>query len=371
MHTAAHHFVEKALHDYGSVTGDVVEFGSRDANGGVRDLFGQARSYLGIDAAPGTGVDLVQDAALWRPAHGYACVISTETFEHTSSWRELLRIGALALAPDGIMIITCASSKRPRHSATIAGQPPAPGEYYANVQPGEFRTAAEGFGLQATVTTHGNDLYAVCRQQPPSGPGIQVIGAGMWRTGTVSLKSALQELTGQPYHHMSELLTHPHQVNEWSQVVRGARPVWPQLLRDYGGTLDWPSMAYWQDIYQAFPDALVLLSMRSPEAWWQSISQTVLLSAPTAATARTAWDKLVVELFEHHFVGRHPTKSQAIAAYNAHNKAVRLAVPPNKLLEWSPKDGWLPLCRALGQPVPDKSFPHLNASTDYRRNHSL
>ncbi len=373
MHIAARQFVEQAVATYGTVTGDVVEFGSRDANGGVRDLFKQARSYVGIDAHAGVGVDLVQDAGRWRPTHGYACVISTETFEHTANWRELLRVGASALAPDGIMIITCASGRRPRHSATIPDQPPQPGEYYANVRPEDFRQAAEGLGLHVALAGSNNDLYAVCRLKPPAldKPGIKIIGAGMWRTGTVSLKAALEQLTGQLAHHMSELLMHPHQINQWLNILHGVRPSWPTLLHGYGSTLDWPSLAYWHDIYQAYPGALVLLSTRDPEEWWSSISQTVLLSAPTPKTAKTPWDMLVIDLFEHHFVGRSPTKKQAIDAYNTHNERVRQAVPPNRLLEWTPSHGWTPLCRALNTPVPNTPFPHLNTTAEYRKNNRL
>lgn len=372
MHAAAQQFVQKALSDYGDITGDVVEFGSRNANGGVRNLFPHARSYLGIDSEPGEGVDLVQDATRWRPTHGYACVISTETFEHTAAWRELLRIGAMALAPDGIMVITCASGSRPRHSATVPDQRPGPGEYYGNVQSKDFRQAVESFGLEVTLlNATDHDLQAVCRQKPPSATEMIFVGAGMWRTGTVSLKRAIEDLTGHPCHHMSELLTHPYQVGQWLRVVQGAPPEWPELLHGYHSTLDWPSMAYWPELHAAFPNALVLLSTRDADEWWQSAQATVLQSAPTADTAKTPWEQLILELFSRKFVGRFPTRTQAMRAYNAHNKLVRATVSPSKLLEWTPLDGWLPLCRALGVSIPNKPFPHLNTTAEYRRNHGM
>lgn len=371
MHTAARHFIETALNDFGPITGEVVEFGSRDANGGVRDLFPNARSYFGIDVADGEGVDMVGDAARWQPKQAYACVISTETFEHTMQWREMLRIAALALAPDGIMLITCATGSRPPHSATIPDSRPSPGEYYGNVREQDFRQAAEAVGLKVAVTINHNDLYAVCRHKPPEGDGLKIIGAGMWRTGTVSLKDALQQLTGQPAHHMTELMLHPQQVPQWQAILNGGHANWDLLLKGYGSTLDWPSLAFWQDLYQTHPQALVLLSTRDPEEWWQSISSTVLQSAPTRQTAKTPWDKLVVTLFENYFVGRLPTKDQAITAYQQHVDTVRKVVAPNRLIEWNPTDGWTPLCRALDQPVPNRPFPHLNTTADYRRNHRL
>lgn len=374
MHVAAREFVEKALNEYGLVTGDVVEFGSQDVNGEVRSLFPDAKLYLGIDICAGPGVDLVQDAADWQPDKAYACIITTETFEHTSRWREMLKLAVTALAPGGIMIVTCASGARRPHSATLANKRPARDEYYANVQEAEFRQAAMAIGLLAEVTTNieRGDLYAVLRHIPPNARnGLIIVGAGIWRTGTVSLKSALEELTGTRAHHMSKLMNRPDQAARWLNVVKGA-PLHPQdLLRDYAITLDWPTLAFWEELHKANSDTLVLLSHRSAEDWWQSISQTVLLSAPTRETIHGPWDELTVELFERYFVGRHPTKEQAIAAYNEHNKHVRDIVPFNKLIEWTPSDGWLPLCRALHVAVPDKPFPYLNTTVQYRRNNHL
>lgn len=374
MHIAAREFAQKALSEYGLVTGNVLEFGSQDVNGEVRSFFPDAKSYLGIDICDGPGVDLVQDAADWQPDKAYACIITTETFEHTPRWREILERAVRALAPDGIMIVTCASGARRPHSATIANKRPAPGEYYANVQEAEFRQAVTAVGLLAEVTTdiERGDLYAVLRHAPPtSSSGLLIVGAGMWRTGTVSLKHALEELTGTRAHHMSEVMERPDQAAYWRDVITGA-PLHPQnLLRDYKITLDWPTLAFWEELYEANPNALVLLSHRSAEDWWRSVSETVLVSAPTRETIQGPWDELTVELFERYFVGRHPTKKQAIAAYNEHNKHVRDTVPFNKIIDWVPSDGWLPLCRALNVPVPDKPFPHLNTTAQYQRNNHL
>jgi hypothetical protein len=370
MHIAAREFVAKSLADFGDITGDVVELGSRNANGGVRDLFPKARSYTGIDITDGPGVDIAMDAALWRPTHGYACVITTETLEHAQNWRQILSSGAAALAPDGIMLVTCAMGGRVPHSATIPDTPPAPGEYYGNVHQKDFEIAVDQLRLQADIAiNHRNhDLYAILRLKPPQGE-LQIIGTGLWRTATVSLATALEQLTGKPSHHMSELIIHPHQTGGWLRIVHGHPPHWPTLLRGYSATLDWPSMAFWRELAEAYPDALVLLSTRDPEEWWHSISTTVLLSAPTEVTS--PWDELVLELFTRYFVGRHPTRKQAIDFYNAHNAAVRAAIPSNRLLEWQPTDGWLPLCRALHQPVPTQPFPHKNTAKEYRRNHRI
>jgi len=223
MHAAAQDFVKKALNDYGAVTKHVLEFGSQDVNGEIRSLFPAAQSYLGIDICPGPGVDLVQDAAEWLPDKAYACIITTETFEHTPRWREMLKLAASALAPDGIMIVTCASGTRRPHSATMPNKRPANGEHYANIQQSEFRQAAVAVGLLAEVTVdiERGDLYATLRHAPPTAAnGLLIVGAGMWRTATVSLKIALEELTGMHAHHMTELMKHPDQAIHWLAAVK-------------------------------------------------------------------------------------------------------------------------------------------------------
>lgn len=200
---------------------------------------------------------------------------------------------------------------------------------------------------------------------------VRLIGAGMWRTGTVSLKAAIEQLTGQPCHHMTEVIQHPATAARWLQAVHTGRGDWTSLLEGYSATLDWPSMAFWKQLSEFYPDAKILLSTREPEDWWQSIKQTVLLSAPTKQTAHTPWEMLIVELFEKKFVGHNPTKQQAIDAYNQHNDEVRKSIASDRLVEWSLGDGWEPLCDALNLPVPQTEFPHLNTAADYRRKNHL
>ncbi|HSW74602.1 MAG TPA: sulfotransferase [Candidatus Saccharimonadales bacterium] len=200
---------------------------------------------------------------------------------------------------------------------------------------------------------------------------VKIIGAGMWRTGTVSLRAALEQLTGKPCHHMTEVVAHPATAPLWLRTAATGHADWPKLLGGYNACLDWPSMAFWEELSDFYPDAKVLLSIRDPEEWWHSISQTVLISAPTRQTARTPWELLVVELFEKKFIGRNPSREAAIAAYEQHNAAVRARIPAERLIEWTPADGWEPLCRALDVPVPTEDFPHLNIAADYRRKNRL
>jgi hypothetical protein len=164
MHTLAREYMEKAVAKYGPFTGPVVEFGSRNINGGSRDLFPEAQSYLGIDIMPGNGVDIVTDASKWVSNKKYCCVVSNETFEHTPNWKDMLKVAKDVLIPRGVLLITCATSPRTPHSATIANSRPHHEEYYGNVSEAEFKKAVKNLGFKCEVSVDHvkGDLYASC-----------------------------------------------------------------------------------------------------------------------------------------------------------------------------------------------------------------
>ena len=157
MHPAAREWCEKYCpRDARSV----VEVGSFDVNGGVRDLFPNATVYLGIDLKPGRGVDLVMDAAEWVPDRLYDCAVSTETFEHTPKWRQILRRMKDALSPGGVLVMTCATTGRNPHSCLGFPVVP-PDEFYGNVTEEEFRKAlVPGEWQVVNVNVLGTDLRA-------------------------------------------------------------------------------------------------------------------------------------------------------------------------------------------------------------------
>src|SRR5947209_16936272 len=106
---------------------------------------------------------------------------------------------------------------------------------------------------------------------------LKVIGVGLGRTGTNSLKLALEELLGGPCYHMFELIAHPQAVPMWERAVRGEEVDWDELFEDYAATVDWPGCAFWREIVAANPDAPVLLSTRdSAQVWWRSFEQTIV-----------------------------------------------------------------------------------------------
>ena len=198
---------------------------------------------------------------------------------------------------------------------------------------------------------------------------LRIVGAGLGRTGTNSLKLALERLIGEPCYHMIEVFGHPEHVPMWAAAGRGEPVDWHALFAGYGATVDWPSATFWREVAEAFPDALVLLSVRdSAAAWWRSADDTIFahLRRPTPPEM-AAWREMVDTAIVARFPGVPDDAETAMASYEAHNAHVRATVPADRLLEWQPGDGWAPLCTALGAPVPDDPFPHVNTTDDFRQ----
>ena len=200
---------------------------------------------------------------------------------------------------------------------------------------------------------------------------LRVVGAGLGRTGTKSLKIPLEQLLGGPCYHMFELASRDGDTAAWQAAVRGEAIDWDALLHDYAATVDWPAAAFWREIWAASPDAIVLLSSRSSaQTWWESMERTIVptLSAAVApdqpATARRR--AMTVAMMRSRFTPDWHDRDAAIAAYEAHNEEVRRVVPSGRLLEWQPHQGWDPICAALDIPVPDTPFPRENTRADFR-----
>ena len=197
--------------------------------------------------------------------------------------------------------------------------------------------------------------------------GLKVVGAGLDRTGTHSLKIALEQLLGGTCYHMVEVFPRPEHVPLWHAAVLGEQPDWDEMLQGFTATVDWPAAAVWADLHRAFPDSVVLLSLRDdPAAWWRSFSQTILqVMQRGPAQPDDQWYAMSVDMLRR-FTPDYADQGAATAAYEAHNQAVRDSVEPGRLIEWRPKDGWGPICRGLGIAEPEEPFPHVNTTDDFR-----
>jgi Sulfotransferase domain len=198
---------------------------------------------------------------------------------------------------------------------------------------------------------------------------LRVVGAGLGRTGTHSLKVALERLLGGPCYHMIEVLGRPDQRDVWAAAVRGEVVDWASFLAPYRATVDWPAAAFWKELSLAAPDALVVLSTRDAAAWWKSASETIfaVLARGGGPDGEGFPELAMIEaLIETRFTPDWRDRASAIAAYEAHNARVRAEVPADRLVEWRPGDGWEPLCAALGVDLPAEAFPHLNSTAEFR-----
>ena len=211
---------------------------------------------------------------------------------------------------------------------------------------------------------------------------MKVIGAGFGRTGTTSLKAALEELGFGTAYHMTEVFTHPGHVHFWEAARRGEAVDWQEFFSGYGVTVDWPACAFYEPLMETFLDAAVILTVRDPERWYESTRNTIygirrissgpakcilalagLFAPGISGIVHLADDIVWKGTFDDNFEDR----QHAIRTFEHHNAEVRRRVPPERLLVYDVRDGWEPLCDFLGVEVPDRPFPHLSETRQMRR----
>lgn len=199
---------------------------------------------------------------------------------------------------------------------------------------------------------------------------LSVIGAGLGRTGTLSMKRALEILGFGPCHHMEEVMAHPEQIPVWHAAGRGEAVDWEKLLAGYRSTVDWPSAQFWAELAAQFPKAKVVLTRRDPERWYESFSNTILklLQAPGPApnpTVGAILDMCRDVIVRRAFDGRLDDPAAIKAAFERHNASVEAALSPDRLLVFEVAQGWAPLCKFLGVPVPATPFPRVNSTVEF------
>jgi hypothetical protein len=197
---------------------------------------------------------------------------------------------------------------------------------------------------------------------------IRVVGAGFPRTGTKSLKEGLERLLGGPCYHMVEVFEHLDHVPIWRDALRGQPPDWNEFLADYVAAVDWPPSAFWRELIEVNPDALVVLSVRDDAAtWWRSADETIFtVTRRDEYPEHEEWLAFVHELLAARIAPAWDDRATAMAAYERHNDEVRATVPPERLLEWNAREGWAPIAGALGIATPDEPFPHVNSTEEWQ-----
>src|SRR5918993_3323402 len=215
---------------------------------------------------------------------------------------------------------------------------------------------------------------------------MRVIGAGFGRTGTTSLKAALEVLGFGPSYTLSEIFRNPKHVGFWKAAgdPAGEEVNWEGFLAGYGVAVDWPACSFYGELMEAFPEAPVILTVRDPAPWYESMRSTIyglrtLTTGPVFVRAAFAFAGLFVPgitgavqladrlVWEDTFDGRFEDRDYAIEVFERHNEAVQRHVPPERLLVFDVREGWAPLCDFLGVEVPDDPFPRLNEASEMRR----
>ncbi|MBT3535131.1 MAG: sulfotransferase family protein [Rhodospirillaceae bacterium] len=216
---------------------------------------------------------------------------------------------------------------------------------------------------------------------------LKVIGAGFGRTGTLSMKGALELLGLGPCYHMLEVIQRPENADAWynaaqgraaqdgaaqGDATQGVATDWEDILRGYHSTVDWPACYFWEPLAARYPDAKVILTVRDEEAWWQSMSKTILRSFqesddvvdPSRLRMRRMTRDLIVEKV---FGGILDDRDHVLGAYRRNIEQVTASLPPERLLVFDVAQGWEPLCAFLELPVPDEPFPLTNTTEQFQQ----
>ena len=204
---------------------------------------------------------------------------------------------------------------------------------------------------------------------------VRVIGSGFGRTGTSSLKKALELLGFGPCYHMQEVFRRPSHARAWGQWRPGASPDVDRLFAKFGAAVDFPAALVYEQLLDRFPDAKVVHTVRDPDRWYDSTADTiyrareVFRSAPLrfVSQIRDLYEMLDVVIWDGLFHGRFEDRRHAIGVYEEWTRQVVATVPPDRLLVFDVADGWEPLCDFLDVPVPDRPFPRINDKAIFQR----
>ena len=201
---------------------------------------------------------------------------------------------------------------------------------------------------------------------------LDVVGAGFGRTGTLSLKRALEQLGFGPCHHMEEVQAHPETMDFWRRAAEGEKVDWEEIYKDYRATVDWPGCHFYKQLAGTYPDAKVLLSVRPPEKWLASMKDTILKlliefrpNMPEEVRKQLRFIELILD--EQTFHGDFSDES-VLAAFNRHVATVKREIPAERLLVFDVAEGWEPLCKFLDVPVPATPFPRSNSREEFWAN---
>lgn len=213
-----------------------------------------------------------------------------------------------------------------------------------------------------------------------------MIGVGFGRTGTMSLKAALEELGAGPCFHMIDLIMGEDKQRDleyWIKIADGEPVDWDEVFEPWEATVDWPAASKWRELVDAFPDIPVLLNVRDFDGFYKSCTNTILAVKQAAQAgeleqdanreqpAPELWGVIEKLIWQGDFQGRFQDKEWVRQMYYERIETIKREVPADRLVYWELGDGWEPLADALGVDVPDEPFPHLHDTNEFRSEFGL
>jgi hypothetical protein len=197
---------------------------------------------------------------------------------------------------------------------------------------------------------------------------LKVIGAGLGRTGTYSLKLAISQLGFGPCHHMEEVAKNMAvQLPLWQAALEG-RADWTTIYDGFNSAVDWPTARFFRELNATYPQAKFILGHRDPRTWADSFGGTIykLISEPDKSPEHMReWLSMASQVIQQTGVPMGTDLDGLRAAFVSHLEAVKAEIPKERLLVYEVKEGWGPLCAFLGVPVPDEPFPRTNNRSEF------
>lgn len=213
---------------------------------------------------------------------------------------------------------------------------------------------------------------------------LKIIGTGVGRTGTHSLKLALEQLGFNKCYHMEELFRHPEQLIYFEKAEKGESVDWDELFKGYASAVDYPVARYYKQLITAYPQAKIIHTTRDAEAWYNSAIETIfwatkpsfgrifkmMIRMPFSSNVRKRLPVLKYdgEMIDTIFGKNLKDKQEIIRRFNAINEETLNFIPKDRSLVYEVKTGWEPLCNFLNVPIPDTPFPRSNTRDDFRKN---
>jgi hypothetical protein len=193
---------------------------------------------------------------------------------------------------------------------------------------------------------------------------LDIIGAGLGRTGTLSLKLALEQIGFGPCYHMVEVFSNPARPDDWIKAADGQLE-WETLFEGYAATVDYPGCVFWRELAERYPAAKVILTVRDPVEWFESTQSTIFSRRNVDRLAASPISRFFDKTVKRDYGDRLHDRDFMVDQFRRHNAAVEREIPAERLLVYEVSQGWEPLCAFLGVAVPGTPFPRANSREEF------